>query len=128
MESTVVINNSYLSGSNDKGVSVGENSFLVIIDSTIVDNNIGIATKDHSYSLIDNLIFENNDFHIQNYKKNWRYGDGGISEIQNSKFFINDQDNQNFNSKFKSIKIDDYSSLKIKKVSLKVIKLNKIFF
>lgn len=128
MESNVVINNSYLSGSNDKGVSVGENSFLVIIDSTIVDNNIGIATKDHSYSLIDNLIFENNDFHIQNYKKNWRYGDGGISEIQNSKFFINDQDNQNFNSKFKSIKIDDYSSLKIKKSEFESNKIEQNIF
>ena len=111
MESIVFINNSELIGSNDKGISVGENSFLVVKNSKISKNQVGIATKDNSYSYIDNLEFKNNDFHIKNYKKNWRYGDGGISEIYNSTFEVNNTNDTS--EKFSQISVDENSSIKI---------------
>ena len=111
MESIVFINNSQLIGSNDKGISVGENSFLVVKNSKISENQVGIATKDNSYSYIDNLEFKNNDFHIKNYKKNWRYGDGGISEIYNSTFEVNNTNDTS--EKFSQISVDENSSIKI---------------
>ncbi|MBD1173850.1 CotH kinase family protein [Pelagibacterales bacterium SAG-MED01] len=111
MESIVFINNSELVGSNDKGISVGENSFLVVKNSKISENQVGIATKDNSYSYIDNLEFKNNDFHIKNYKKNWRYGDGGISEIHNSIFEVNNSND--ISKKFNQISADEDSSIKI---------------
>ena len=128
MESFVVINNSNLLGSNDKGISVGENSLLIIKNSKIINNNIGIATKDRSYTHMDNMIFKDNNYHVENYKKNWRYGDGGISEIYNSKFEINNKDNINFNSKFSSIKIDEFSSLKIEKSKFEKDLINRNFY
>ncbi len=113
MESTVIIENSQFNGSKDKGISVGENSFLILKNSKIANNKIGVATKDSSYTFANNVVFDDNIFHIENYKKNWRYGDGGISVIHNSNFIINDKDNKNYLSQYKSIKSDELSSVKV---------------
>ncbi len=115
MESSVIIKNSKLYGSNDKAISVGENSILIVEDSELKNNNIGIATKDGSFSEINNLIFKNNNFHINNYKKNWRYGDGGFTRISNSKFNLMNRNKQKFNSSDQPILMDRYSSVIINK-------------
>ena len=86
MESTVNLLNSKLKGSNDKGISVGENSFLIGENIHLINNDIAIATKDGSVSNLKNINFENNNKHVSNYKKNWRYGDGGLTVINQSKF------------------------------------------
>ena len=111
MESSVFLINSVLTGSDDKAISVGENSYLVIKDSKIKNNNIGIATKDGSFSNIENLSFENNNFHINNYKKNWRYGDGGITVIYESNFNKLNRMSKSFDSNQKPLEIDNFSSL-----------------
>ena len=43
----------------DKGLSVGENSNIFISDSTIKDVGIGIASKDGSKTVADNVIIDN---------------------------------------------------------------------
>ena len=114
MESTVNLLNSKLKGSNDKGISVGENSFLIGENIHLINNDIAIATKDGSVSNLNNINFENNNKHVSNYKKNWRYGDGGLTVINQSKFNSLKRDNINFKSLDKAFKTDKYSSLFIK--------------
>ena len=125
MESTVIIENSQFNGSKDKGISVGENSFLILKDSKIANNKIGVATKDSSYTFVNNVVFDENIFHIENYKKNWRYGDGGISVIHNSNFIINNKNNKNYLSQYKSIKSDELSSVKVVNSKIKNIFFEK---
>ena len=111
--------------SKDKGISVGENSFLILKDSKIANNKIGVATKDSSYTFANNVVFDDNIFHIENYKKNWRYGDGGISVIHNSNFIINNKNNKNYLSQYKSIKSDELSSVKVVNSKIKNIFFEK---
>ena len=116
MQSSVLIENSKLIGSKDKALSVGENSFLIIRNSDIKNNNIGIATKDNSFSYVYKSKFTNNKYHIYNYKKNWRYGDGGLSLITDSNFSIDNnikKDNDIFYLKNRLINLDKYSSIQI---------------
>jgi len=115
MESSAIIEDSNLIGSNDKAISVGENSFLIVKNSKLIDNNVGVATKDGSLTYISNLYFEKNEFHIKNYKKNWRYGDGGLTVVNDSQFNLSDNNNQDFKKKeIEKIDIDKFSTLLIK--------------
>ena len=125
MESSVTIRNSSLENSKDKGVSVGEKSILIINDSQIKNNKIGISTKDGSLSFINQTIFKKNNLHIQNYKKNWRYGDGGITVIKNSSFDKQDGNDNKLFSKKSLIRIDKFSSIKIENSFLGNLEIRK---
>jgi len=108
MESSVIIDNCIFKKSNDKGISVGEKSFLILHNSTLLENNFGVSTKDGSLSLIYNSNFLKNNTDINNYKKNWRYGDGGVTKIFKSVF------KNNLNTKKNNkIKKDEFSSISI---------------
>ncbi len=113
MESSVIINNSQLINSKDKGVSVGEKSIVTINDSHIKNNEIGISTKDGSLTYVNQTNFKMNNSHIQNYKKNWRYGDGGTAVIKNSNFDNVNGNNFKLFSKKSLIRLDKFSSIKI---------------
>ena len=52
MESSLIIDNCIFKKSNDKAISVGENSFLILNNSKLSENNFGVSTKDGSLSLI----------------------------------------------------------------------------
>ena len=54
--------------------------------SIITGDKLEISTKDGSLTFVNKTNFEKNNSHIQNYKKNWRYGDGGIAIIKKSFF------------------------------------------
>jgi len=108
MESSVIIDNCIFKKSNDKGISVGEKSFLILHNSTLLENNFGVSTKDGSLSLIYNSKFLNNNTDINNYKKNWRYGDGGVTKIFKSVFKNNLNTRKN-----NKIKKDEFSSISI---------------
>ena len=84
MESSVVLNDSYITNSGDKGISVGEGSDIIVEGTTIEKSKYGIASKDSSTAKINNSIFQNNKIHLSTYKKNWRYGESGIIAVQNS--------------------------------------------
>ena len=108
MESSVIIDNCIFKKSNDKGISVGEKSFLILHNSTLLENNFGVSTKDGSLSLIYNSNFLKNNTDINNYKKNWRYGDGGVTKIFKSVFKNNLNTRKN-----NKIKKDEFSSISI---------------
>ena len=56
MSSVVRVTNSTLVGNGDKGVSVGEGSRLLAVNDEIVNNAIGVQSKDGSFALLVNLI------------------------------------------------------------------------
>ena len=74
MESNGEIKNSKIVGSKDKGVSIGESSFVNIINSKIEKNKIDIEVKDMSISTIMDTTIRNNDVQIAAYSKNWQWG------------------------------------------------------
>jgi hypothetical protein len=83
MSSFVKIENTEIIGSIDKGVSIGEKSNVLIIDSNIINNNIGIESKDQSIANVYESTILTNSLDINAYKKNWQYGGGGIVNLIN---------------------------------------------
>jgi len=63
--------------SGDKGISVGEGSRCFAVNNQIVDNEIGVQSKDGSVASLFNVTFVKNQIALDAYKKNWRYGAGG---------------------------------------------------
>lgn len=53
----------------DKGISVGENSSVNIMNLHTLENNIGIAVKDGSIAAIENVNFEKNNLDIVLFNK-----------------------------------------------------------
>ena len=102
MESDVVITDSILDNSKDKAISVGENSFLILNNSILLKNNTAVATKDKSFSFILHSDLIKNNIPFDNYLKNWRYGDGGVTKVYKSKLENNNK-----------IKIDNKSTVEL---------------
>ena len=86
MESTAIVNNVYIEGSKDKGISIGEGSIVKLSNNKFVNNNIAIAIKDASKADVQNSLFSKNKEDISAYKKNWQYGSGGLVRIKDSTF------------------------------------------
>ena len=86
MESKLIAKNLKIVNSEDKGISVGENSNLVIIDSIIENNVVGIASKDGATVNIKNSDFNQNKLQLSAYKKNWRYNSPGRIRGDNMNF------------------------------------------
>lgn len=86
----------FISKSGDKGISIGEKSFIDGEDITINNSNIGIATKDSSNAEILRAIVENNEIGVAAYNKKKEFSGGKIhlikSLVQNNKEnFINEE-------------------------------------
>ena len=86
MESTAIVNNVYIDGSKDKGISVGEASIVELSNNKFINNSIAIAIKDASKADVKNSHFSQNKETISAYKKNWQYGSGGFVKIKDSTF------------------------------------------
>ena len=54
----------YSKNTYDKGISVGENSNVVISDLRALNNNIGLAVKDGSFAKFKNISFDKNNYDI----------------------------------------------------------------
>ncbi|MDC0642937.1 right-handed parallel beta-helix repeat-containing protein, partial [Candidatus Pelagibacter sp.] len=104
MESTVTLDNIFISSAVDKGISVGEGSKLNLYNSTIENSNYGLASKDSSKVNIYNSLFKDNKIQLSTYKKNWRYGESGSIEMKISKI-SSKKDNLIIGDKSGSIKI-----------------------
>ena len=102
MESYVIVTDSILSNSKDKAISVGESSYLILNNSILFQNNIGVATKDNSFAFILHTDLSKNKISFNNYLKNWRYGDGGLTKVYKSKLENN-----------KKVKIDKKSTIQL---------------
>jgi len=123
MESEVLIDASIIIGAGDKGVSVGENSNLLIYNSRINGNEIGIAVKDKSFVKVIYTTFDSNSSQINAYQKNLQYGDGGSIEIYKS--FFKSFDNKFSADKKSNILIDDTSFNKVINFDNKRINLSE---
>ena len=71
--------------SNDKGISVGENSEVYINNVSVKNNKIALAIKDGSTAKFDNIIFENNTYDIALFNKK--------KEFELPTLFLNDVKN-----------------------------------
>jgi len=105
MESKVLIDSTQIDSSGDKGISVGENSNVLVHNTHLFQNNIGLAVKDGSYAGVFYTDFYNNILQVSGFQKNYKYGDGGKIEIFKSNFHAK---NNKIQSDLKSnIFIDD---------------------
>lgn len=83
MTSIVRVSDSFFERAGDKGISVGEKSDLAIDGSVFKKCNIGIEIKDKSVVRLKRNVFRECNAAINLYKKNWRYGGGGILKADN---------------------------------------------
>jgi hypothetical protein len=78
MTTQASITGSHFNNNGDKGISVGENSQLYAVNNTLKGNLIGVQSKDRSTAVLLNQTFKDNKTGLHAYKKNWRYGEGGV--------------------------------------------------
>ena len=84
MQTKAIIKNSLFQNCSDKGISVGENSNIEILNSTFSKNNIAVESKDKSFVQVKNSNFNNNKLVFSAYKKNWKYNGGGTIQSKNN--------------------------------------------
>jgi hypothetical protein len=104
MQTTANIKNSLFENCNDKGISVGEKSNILISDSNFLNNNIAIESKDRSVANVKTSKFISNKLVFSAYKKNWKYNGGG--EIKSRNNIILDNIKISSEDKFSSININ----------------------
>ena len=68
-----------LDGCKDKGVSVGEESYLKVLDAEIKKTNIALVSKDFSKLIVDNAYLEDNSLCAAAYNKKKEFGPSYIS-------------------------------------------------
>ena len=126
MESEALVDSSVIVGSRDKGISIGENSNILIHNSIFKKNNIALAVKDKSIAKVLHTNFENNEIQLSAYSKNWQYGGGGSAFIYRSCF---KGKNNLLNSSEKSnLLIDDTSIVGEINIIGKNISINNVDF
>lgn len=76
--SNILVSGSEFKGFSDKGLSVGERSNMLIRQSDIGGNSIGIAVKDLSNVFVSSARFESNEHDISVYMKKRIFGGGRI--------------------------------------------------
>jgi hypothetical protein len=103
METEALVDQVNLYKSGDKGVSVGENSNVLIYNSLIHENEVGVASKDGSYTQVLYSNLDSNKTQISLYKKNLAYGDGGYAQISNSRILNGVED----------FSVDSYSKIMV---------------
>jgi len=81
MTSTPRIVGNRISGSGDKGISIGEASRPTIVGNRIEDSTRGLEVKDRSEPLVVHNTITGNGVGIAGIVKNWRYGSGGWAKL-----------------------------------------------
>ncbi|MBI9071127.1 MAG: CotH kinase family protein [Melioribacteraceae bacterium] len=99
----ILISGNLIFNSKDKGISVGQQSSVIITLNVIVGCNNGVAVKDYSSALLDQNTFFYNDYSIAAFEKNYGNG-GGYAKITNSLIS---------GSKISPFLIDSLSSIKV---------------
>jgi len=80
--SLVTIINCDLDNCGDKGISVGENSDVTIKSASVKNSIIGVASKDLSNLVIENILLENCGQGFTAYQKKPEFGGSDI-EVKN---------------------------------------------
>jgi len=105
MSSSVLVAGMRLENSGDKGISVGEGSTVLTLDSTLRNNKIGVEAKDGSIALIGHSTFIDNKKPVNAYAKNWRYGLGGTVRLD--KVIVRGANNELKTDKLSHIAVSD---------------------
>ncbi len=79
----VLLTSNLIYHSSDKGISVGQDSYVIIDRNVIVGCVIGVAIKDNSSAFLSNNTFYNNYNSVSCFEKNEGAG-GGSAEVVNS--------------------------------------------
>ena len=90
MGTAAMVRGSRLLSSSDKAVSAGEGSNILVFNSLLEKNYLGIVVKDGSSAYVVNSDLVGNASALNAYQKNWRYGSGGRLMVEKSK--ISDTD------------------------------------
>jgi len=69
-----------ITNTGDKGISVGENSRVIVKNSEITNVRLGIASKDLSEVFIEEIYFNNIEFGLAAYQKKPEFGPAYIEE------------------------------------------------
>jgi len=72
--------------SGDKGLSIGENSQVLVLGSQLVHNKIGVQSKDTSSAWLRDCRLEAHGLFASALRKNWRYGRGGKLLLEDCAF------------------------------------------
>ena len=91
-----------LSNCGDKGLSVGEKSFVQLDNIKIKNSKIGVASKDSSITLLNNALLENLSTCLTAYNKKQEFY-GGFLKVKNASC-------KNYNEKKY---VDNYSKIVI---------------
>lgn len=97
--SEVLVTNTTFTGFNDKGVSIGEHSQVLLYGSKLHDNAKGAAVKDLSNAYFINMDYQNNGIDIVAYRKKRIFGGGSVyvegvpNSAQRSKMGFDGQSN-----------------------------------
>ena len=122
----LVKNNKFLN-SLDKGVSVGEETEILLYKNVFSYNNASIAVKDKSQAYIFENTFSKNKIAINSYQKKQLFA-GGTSYIYENKFLSNDKDfSTDTSSKIYKLKLADqpYKSI-VRDIENDIIDFSKI--
>ena len=79
--SEVKLEDIYINGSGDKGISVGEGSIVNAKNISIENSNIGIASKDKSHVYLDDISIDNVFIGLAAYVKKVEYGSPKIEGL-----------------------------------------------
>ena len=79
----ILIESNLIFHSGDKGVSVGQNSSVILRKNLIVGCKIGVAVKDYASANVINNTFFQNDTSIAAYEKNLGSGGGSVESVNN---------------------------------------------
>ncbi|MFC1588515.1 right-handed parallel beta-helix repeat-containing protein [Planctomycetota bacterium] len=71
------VDNCHFIGSGDKGISVGENSQLLVLNCAFVKCDLGMEIKDASIAVVRDSLFQKNRLALHSYQKKWLYRKGG---------------------------------------------------
>ncbi|MEM7101919.1 MAG: right-handed parallel beta-helix repeat-containing protein [Bacteroidota bacterium] len=80
--SVVTIEQCYIDKTGDKGISVGERSSVIIKSATILNSPVGVASKDLSKTIIEQIDLENCTTGFSAYRKKPEFGGATIEVIQ----------------------------------------------
>ena len=87
MTALATVSNTRFIESGDKGISVGEDSQLVVLDSLFDGCLRGIESKDKSVAIILNSdVLNSGEIGVNAYNKNWRYDGGGTAHVHKCRF------------------------------------------
>ena len=103
--SRLIVKNSKFLNNKDKGISVGENTRILVYKGEFANNNIGTAVKDLSNGYYLENAFKSNKIAVDAYQKKQLFG-GAKAYVYDNVFSSNQQDfNQDNQSKIYKLEI-----------------------